>query len=203
MSYREQQSYDGSFNTPRHIFRYLDRFFNFELDPCDSGNDWLGLPHSFNLGDNGLLKDWKYNTFVNPPYGKENENKWIIKCREELAKHNENHYFILLPAKTESDWFSRLFLFSDVRIFLRPRVSFIKNGKAKHGNNIGSVIFGMRARTEKGLKELRDFVNFSATQLGFKTDNDGYDSYTVFADHRVLKKNFPDNESLLSQKCVI
>lgn len=193
MSYKELQSTDGSFNTPKYLFNYLNRFFKFELDPCDSGNNWLCLPHSFTKEQDGLSQEWNYNTFVNPPYGNDNENMWIDKLREERKKYRDNHYFILLPAKTESNWFENMMTYADITIFLRPRVSFIKEGKVKNGNNIGSIIFGMRGLNSKGLEDLNKFIVFSIhPQLGFnfKTTNDGYDSHMLFVNLLKLKKVF-------------
>lgn len=188
MSYKKLQNTDGSFNTPKYLFNYLNNFFHFIIDPCDSGNNWLELPCSFTKKQNGLKQEWNANTFINPPYGNENENAWIDKCMEERKKYRENHYFILLPAKTESNWFGRLMSYSDITIFLRPRISFIRDGKPKNGNNIGSILFGMRSLDDRGYRELREFVKFNEYPLGFKTmSNLDNDSYIVFADTNILK----------------
>lgn len=191
MSYKEQQSIDGDFNTPLYLFNYLHEFFHFELDPCDSGNNWLGLHHTFTKEQDGLKQDWgKYNAFVNPPYGKRNEKEWIDKCLEQYQKFGKN-IFILLPAKTESDWFGDLMEYSDIVIFPTPRVQFIKDGKTKNGNNIGSVIFGLRERSKEGINQMIYFKQFHRMVLRSTVYIDGeYGNYTVFPKLNILKQQF-------------
>lgn len=194
MSYKDQKSIDGSFNTPLYLFNYLHKFFEFEVDPCDSGNHHLGLPYSYRESDNfsGLEKPWMWNTFVNPPYGKDNESKWIAKAFREYNKYGKT-IFILLPAKTESSWFSTLMINADIIIFPRPRVAFIKNGKTINGNNIGSVIFGLRSKDSKGVKQLKKFVDYNIHELNVDYDFIGDNRYILYPDTKILKREFLGN----------
>jgi phage N-6-adenine-methyltransferase len=139
--YKENINNDHNYNTPLYLFNYLNKHFKFELDPCDSGNKWFGLPHNFTKEDDGLTKDWKYNAFVNPPYGVLNELSWIRKCSHESYTNNTCN-FILLPSKTESGWFSLCMNQATVIIFPQGRISFIKDEKSMNGNIMGSVLFG-------------------------------------------------------------
>lgn len=192
MSYKEQQTTHGSFNTPRYLFNYLHKFFRFEVDPCDSGNNWLNLTYSFTAESkefNGLQQEWFGNTFVNPPYGLDNEIKWIAKVFKQYNNHGHT-IFMLLPAKTESKWFSTMMINSDIIIFPRKRISFVKENKVMNGNNIGSVIFGLRAKDEEGVKQTKDFLNYNRDQLDVDYDIIGDDRYILFPDTQILKKLF-------------
>ena len=196
MSYKDQQSTDGSFNTPLYLFNYLHRFFEFEVDPCDSGNQHLGLPYSYRESDNfsGLEKPWMWNTFVNPPYGKQNEIKWISKAFREYNQYGKN-IFMLLPAKTESAWFSTLMINADIIIFPRPRVNFVRDGITINGNNIGSVIFGLRARDREGVKQTKRFLKYNKNDLGIDYDIIGDDRYILFPEIKILKREFLKNNT--------
>jgi len=191
MSYKELQSDgNGEFNTPLYLFNYLHRFFEFQIDPCDSGNRWLNLPYTLNKRHNGLEYEWDRNTFVNLPYGNGNENNWITKVFREYNKYDKN-IFILLPAKTESNWFSTMMIKSDIILFPRPRISFVKNNKVQNGNNIGSVIFGLITKYTGGT-QYHDFVNYNIFQdsLGFPFDRLDNDRYILFPDLKVLKEQY-------------
>lgn len=193
MSYRELQSNGNSdFNTPKYLFRYLDSFFHFEIDPCDSGNNWLEITYSFTKDSpefNGLEQEWNGSAFVNPPYGNNNENTWIAKGFHQYGKYGKTIFF-LLPAKTESNWFSSLMINADIIIFPRPRVSFVRDNKVIHGNNIGSVIFGLGEKTEKGVQQVRNFILFNRDKLDTDYDIIGDDRYILYPDLREIKHHF-------------
>jgi phage N-6-adenine-methyltransferase len=199
MSYKELQTSDGSFNTPKYLFRYLDNFFHFEIDPCDSGNNWLGLTYTFTKGMHfdGLKQEWNGSTFVNPPYGNENENTWIAKGFQQYGKHGKTIFF-LLPAKTESNWFSSLMINADIIIFPRPRVSFVRDNKVINGNNIGSVIFGLREKTAKGVQQVRNFILFNSDELDVDYDIIGDDRYILYPDLKKLKNVFEDYPKIVT-----
>lgn len=193
MSYKEQQSPpDGHFNTPRYLFNYLHKFFRFEVDPCDSGNNWLNVTYAFTKGSekfNGLEQEWMDNAFVNPPYGKENESKWIAKAFREYNKHGHT-IFMLLPAKTEAPWFGTMMINADIIIFPKGRIQFFKHGKVMNGNNIGSVLFGLRSKDMDGIQSMRDFLNYNRDELDTDYDILGDDRYILFPDTKILKKHF-------------
>lgn len=191
MSYKEQQTISGHFNTPRYLFNYLHKFFEFEVDPCDTGNNWLHLPYTFtrDMHYGGLQQEWMGNTFVNPPYGQENESIWISKIFQQYNKHGHN-IFVLLPAKTESKWFSTMMINADLIIFPKKRISFIKNNKVMNGNNIGSVIFGLRSKDMGGIQQAKEFLNYNRDELYTDCDIIGDDRCILFPDTKILKKLF-------------
>ena len=179
--YKDLVDKKGEYNTPLYLFDYLHKHFRFELDPCSTKDNHLELPIYYTK--NGLEAEWNENTFVNPPYGAENERLWVNKFVQEIGKYNHN-YFILLPSKTESQWFSRLFKLCNIIIFPQKRIQFIKDGKKKHGNTMGSVIFGSSS-DEFACDEFRD----ENLNLNIPTHLT-IDKYIFFPDRKVLEKNY-------------
>lgn len=137
----------GEYNTPKYLFNYLNTFFKIELDPCADPSNYLNTKYYFTKEQDGLEQEWRFDAFVNPPYGIENEIEWIEKAMLEHDK-NDINIFLLLPNKTEAPWFSKLFISSNIIIFPQQRINFLphgplKQGKKKYGNIMGSVIFGL------------------------------------------------------------
>lgn len=192
--YKDLVDRKGGYNTPLYLFNYLHKHFKFELDPCDSGDKWLGLPYNYTEQENGLSKSWKVNTFVNPPYGSKQENLWVLKCVKE-AKENDIVVFLLLPSKTEATWFSYAMTHASLVLFPRGRIHFVKHGKTKSGNTMGSVLFGFFVkydpymRTKHG-KMADEFYQESRWVLNFDAFLGNDSQIILFPDKRVLKKEY-------------
>jgi site-specific DNA-methyltransferase (adenine-specific) len=78
--------------TPKKIYDHFTKKLKF-FDPCPSNPTF-----------NGLKIEWEKNNFVNPPYSQ--IKKWIDKAIEEKIK---GHYSVLLlPARTDTQWFKKL-----------------------------------------------------------------------------------------------
>jgi hypothetical protein len=56
-------------------------------------------------GKNGLLEDWKINSFVNPPYS--NPAAWVKKAIQEV-NNNRIVVVMLLKMDTSTMWFATL-----------------------------------------------------------------------------------------------
>ena len=85
--------------TPLKLY---NRFMiNGYFDPCPMNHDF-----------DGLCIPWKAKTFVNPPYSC--IDKWVDKALTELS--NGNVIVMLLPARTDTQWFKKLFLNGHCRI---------------------------------------------------------------------------------------
>lgn len=139
---KSQDDSKKEYNTPIYLYEYLNRFFKFKIDPCATmGYNHLRVDYTYDKTTNGLDHEWEYATFVNPPYGEGNEDIWLLKCVNEFNKYGKP-IFIILPAKTELQWFRNAMTSAQVIIFPRGRIPFIKDGVVKKSNMIGSVIFG-------------------------------------------------------------
>lgn len=138
------------YGTPLELFNKLNDIFEFKLDPCTTKDNPLRTEHYFTVKEDGLKKTWEWNTFINPPFGK-NVLQWIAKMTEEARLYPDNYYVMLLPARTDTKWFqddicnSFGFTYSMI-YFIKGRLKFI-NPQLNQKNEphiIGSMLWIVR-----------------------------------------------------------
>jgi phage N-6-adenine-methyltransferase len=135
-------SSSDEYETPKHLFDYLNKLFEFQLDPCAAQQrerqDRIKTLHRFTEDDDGLDRYWgNYSTFVNPPYSK--ISKWIDKALKEYdgrlgtyaqmpdPSHRPKPIVLLVPARTDTKWFHKITKYSFTKvIFLKGRLKFNK-----------------------------------------------------------------------------
>jgi hypothetical protein len=96
------------------------------LDPasCEFANEVVGANIFYTKQDNGLIKDWYGNVFLNPPYGrtkgKSNAEIWSKKLIHEYECGNVMQAILLVNAVPGNRWFQPLWdyplCFTDHRI---------------------------------------------------------------------------------------
>ena len=96
-------SKDHNWRTPLELYNSLCFEFDFKLDACTSTDNPLGTPEFYTIEDDGLKKDWKTWTFVNPPF--RNCDLWTDKAVQQLANYIGS--VMLLPSRTGTAWFHR------------------------------------------------------------------------------------------------
>ncbi len=108
--------------TPQWLFDELDAEFHFTLDPCSTDENAKCRKH-YTVADNGLAKDWTGETvFCNPPYGR-GVSDWVRKCYLH-ATSGGGTSVMLIPARTDTEWFHEyIYGKAEVR-FLRGRLKF-------------------------------------------------------------------------------
>ena len=118
--------------TPQAFFDKLNEEFNFTLDPCaDEFNH--KCERFFTIAENGLAQDWKNETvFCNPPYGRETK-QWVKKCFSEVQEGNCPCTVMLIPARTDTQWFHDY-------IYKKAEIRFIK-GWLKFGDSKNAAPF--------------------------------------------------------------
>ena len=85
------------------------------FDPCPVNPQW-----------NGLDIDWKEMNFVNPPYSREKgEKKTLLSQFVEKALEEKGTTIMLLPSKTDQEWFHKIKEFDIV--WIRGRLKFVGN----------------------------------------------------------------------------
>lgn len=115
--------------TPPELFEHLNKYMNFELDPC-AEKDNLGL-HFYDKKMNGLSRPWKdMACFVNPPYGSE-QKKWVEKALEE----KRSMCVFLIPARVDTKlWQEIIFKKASKICFLKGRIKFVDPDTNKKTN---------------------------------------------------------------------
>ena len=103
--------------TPQDFFDRLDEEFHFDLDVC-------ALPENakcqryFTPEQDGLSQEWIGTCWCNPPYGRE-IGKWVEKAAAAKAT-----VVMLLPARTDTQWFHQ-YIYDKAEIrFIKGRIKF-------------------------------------------------------------------------------
>lgn len=131
--------------TPQALFDALNREFRFTLDACATAEN-TKCEHYFTREQDGLARDWgEYEATVwcNPPYGREIE-EWILKAWE--ASQKGAVVVMLIPARTDTDYWHRYVMSADEIRFIRGRVRF---GNAENSAPFPSALVVFRDRGRK------------------------------------------------------
>ena len=108
--------------TPIPLFLDLKEAFDLEYDPCaDDDNPLPILIHTTHEYD-GLTKTWDYNTFINPPY--DNIGAWVDKAVVESQANPDCYYVLLLPSRTDREWFRTILDKYTILCFVSKRLKF-------------------------------------------------------------------------------
>lgn len=107
-------------NTVRELFGQID------TDPCSNSKQSPNIPAitHFTKEDDGLNQQWIGRVYMNPPYGKEIA-AWVEKLVSEIQSGNCTEAIALVPARTDTKWFSQLR--NGLCCFVRGRLTFIGN----------------------------------------------------------------------------
>ena len=125
--------------TPASLFRQLDEEFRFVLDAAAT-KETAKCKQFFTPEEDGLNQSWAVGgaVFCNPPYDK-TMGKWVAKAAEEAGKGTT--VVMLLPAKTDTNWFHDfVWQKSEIR-FLKGRIKFeLPSGETAFGASFPSMI---------------------------------------------------------------
>ena len=95
-----------------------------DLDPASSeiANKTVGAKHIYTIEDNGLVKPWFGNVWLNPPYASDLIGKFAEKLVDELK--NIKQAIVLVNNATETEWFYTMVVQATAICFPRSRVKF-------------------------------------------------------------------------------
>ena len=114
----------GEWETPWTIFEAicLTNKVKPVLDVCATQRN-TKCPSYFTKEENGLEYEWKYDSWINPPY--EEVAIWMAKAAEQHARHNIT-VIALTYAKTDTKWWHTFVENHDVEVhFLKGRIRFL------------------------------------------------------------------------------
>lgn len=110
--------------TPQDLYNKLDSRFHFTLDPCCTKTS-AKCKKFFTIKDDGLSKDWSNErVFLNPPYSRGQQEKWIEKAYLESLKGAL--VVCLIPARTEVKFFYDYCTKASEIIFIVGRIKFVR-----------------------------------------------------------------------------
>jgi phage N-6-adenine-methyltransferase len=112
---------NDQWGTPQRLFDQLNQEFKFTLDACATEKT-AKCKKYLTTQEDALLQEWDTKTFCNPPYGQPLLN-WISKAYAESKKGKI--VVMLLPARTDTEWFHRFCLQPSVEIrWIKGRICF-------------------------------------------------------------------------------
>lgn len=111
--------------TPKPFFDRLNDEFHFELDVCANPQN-AKCSRFYTLLDDGLSMPWKGVVWCNPPYGR-SVGKWVSKAADSALCDGAT-VVMLLPARTDTQWFHKFILGKAEIRFVKGRLRF---GKSK------------------------------------------------------------------------
>lgn len=124
------ESSKQDWETPQSLFDDIDREFNFTFDAAASISN-AKTERFFTQEDDALRQDWPIETYwLNPPYGAKSGTlkQWVEKAY--YASKKGSTVVMLIPARTNTNWFHDICLSKAEVRFIRGRPKF---GGADHG----------------------------------------------------------------------
>ena len=137
------ESNEIEYSTPNKIVLPLIEEFNLKVDVCASVTNYK-LPQYWTKKDNALVKSWKDNCWMNPPFGRD-LNKWVRKAYKETVLFGGNKV-CLIPVRSNTKWWAEVSPHSEIR-FINGEVSF-NDEKRGLWLPMCIMIFGDKAKTK-------------------------------------------------------
>ena len=137
-----QTSGDVEYYTPPAIIAAATLILGtIDLDPASSAaaNERVKSIRIFTEDDDGLAQEWHGKVWMNHPFGKKVNSKWISKLEEEYQSGRVQEALCLTYACTSEKWFQPLL--QRPQCFLCPRTNYyLPDGSVKKGVTKGSVV---------------------------------------------------------------
>ena len=129
--------------TPWRLLETLNNEFHFQLDACATA-ETACCKYFYTEG--ALAKAWADPTWCNPPYGRA-IGRWVEKGFREAREHG-NTVVMLLPSRTDTQWWHDYCLKASEIRFLRWRLCFDDSQRKRAPFPSAVVVFRGSARKE-------------------------------------------------------
>lgn len=139
-----------AWKTPPSVWRPLSEAVGgFDLDPCTSSSaDEIAVEE---YHEHGTERQWTGAVWCNPPYSAIGE--WVDKAIREVGHERAETVVMLLPARTDTQWFHRLFDASTAVCLREGRIQFYgEDGRAS--NAPMPVLFAVLGDMPGGLRDV-------------------------------------------------
>jgi phage N-6-adenine-methyltransferase len=113
------------YTPPEYIEAARDVMGSIDLDPasCETAQANVKAKRFCTIDDDGLVKKWTGNVWLNPPYSKESIGQFAAKLITESARITQA--IVLVNNATDTAWFHELASIASAVCFLRGRVKFL------------------------------------------------------------------------------
>lgn len=137
MSATVYQNSSDEWSTPQDLFDQLDAEFHFTVDAAASDENHK-CDRYYTKEQDGLVQDWGGEVvWCNPPYGKSQCRLWVEKAYRECCRTDGTVAVLLLPARTDVEYFHRFILHRTEIRFIRGR---LKYNNARYNAPFSSMI---------------------------------------------------------------
>jgi phage N-6-adenine-methyltransferase len=131
---KTEQDPASCWETPAWLGERIREAFggSIDLDPCTTAANPMGARRFYAPPDDGILPVWHTHgtVYINPPYGR-TIHHWIGKAVNAAATPTCK-IILLVPARTDSQWWHHLQRHAAATIFFRGRIRFKNsNGSPK------------------------------------------------------------------------
>lgn len=103
----------------------IQEFGRFDLDVATADSNPMQAERFFTIKDDALIQEWHgENVYMNPPYGRI-ISKFVDKAILEWGLGHSKRIVMLLPSRTDTKWFHRLYEHNACEIrFFKGRLRF-------------------------------------------------------------------------------
>jgi hypothetical protein len=137
-----QTSGEFEYYSPKEIVDAARRVMGvIDLDPASSAiaNQIVRAKHYYTIEDDGLTQTWYGNVWMNHPFSRTNNPKWIDRLRVEYEIGDVSQACCICFAATSENWFQPLYDYP--LCFLSPRTNYyLPDGTLKEDVTKGSVV---------------------------------------------------------------
>jgi site-specific DNA-methyltransferase (adenine-specific) len=150
-------SNSDEWTTPDDLFKELNRNFSFTLDTATNGEN-SKCDKFFTPSENGLIQSWEgERTFTNPPHSIISD--WVKKNYEESKKDTQPKV-MLIPARTDTQYFSKYCSLASNLYFIKGRLKFSDSKNSAPFPSVIVVFHSLREGTRNVQwcdKEFKEF----------------------------------------------
>lgn len=144
MTRMKHNSKNNEYNTPSWLIECARKIMgSIDVDPAsnDVAQEFVQARRYYTKGTNGLIREWKGNVWLNPPYERGVIDKFVNKTLLEYYEGNAKQIIVLVNIGTETKWVQKLLQGCDAVCFLNKRIKFYTSeGQKKSNNPQGSMV---------------------------------------------------------------
>lgn len=147
-----------------------------DLDPasCDEAQQTVKARQYFTKENDGLAQKWHGRVWMNPPYGRDEDNsstveKWVARIVTAFIHKEIEQAVILVNATTDRAWFEMLWPFPIC--FVRKRIKFNGPNNTNGNPTIGSAIVYLGDNVPGFVDEFEQFGPIAFSTRMFRRNN--------------------------------